>query len=150
MFLKFINLQRWNIFGRYQYGVKYWRSSKSIHYGRKDRDSWESTGKKKIVRYYLRNQLFGKRSMYIRIKFPFISNLKKTACASKQDVLELATLWYTIGNFARKPLISNQIWTKINKSFISRQFINVIIRNHTKQTLWISFEQLWCMGVVNT
>ena len=27
-------------------------------------------------------------------KIPFISNLKKPACASKQDVLELATLRY--------------------------------------------------------
>ena len=27
-------------------------------------------------------------------KIPFISNLKMPACASKQDVLELATLWY--------------------------------------------------------
>ena len=30
-------------------------------------------------------------SMYIRIEIPFISNLKKPACTSKQDVLELAT-----------------------------------------------------------
>ena len=28
-------------------------------------------------------------------KIPFISNLKKPACATKQDVLELATLWYS-------------------------------------------------------
>ena len=26
-------------------------------------------------------------------KIPFIDNLKRPACASKQDVLELATLW---------------------------------------------------------
>ena len=29
-------------------------------------------------------------------KIPFISNLKKPACASKQDVLELATLRYIL------------------------------------------------------
>ena len=29
-------------------------------------------------------------------KIPFISNLKKLACASKRDVLELATLRYSI------------------------------------------------------
>ena len=30
------------------------------------------------------------------MKIPFISNLKKPACASKQDVLELATLGYVL------------------------------------------------------
>ena len=33
--------------------------------------------------------------------FPFISNLKKPACASKQDVLELTTLQYTYEKLLR-------------------------------------------------
>ena len=49
-----------------------------------------------VARYYSGNQLFVKRSQYIRIKIPFISYLKKPACTPKQDVLELTTLRYTI------------------------------------------------------
>ena len=39
---------------------------------------------------YLGNQLFVKRSQYIGIEIPYISSLKKPACTSKGDVLELA------------------------------------------------------------
>ena len=40
-------------------------------------------------------KLFPKRSQYISIKFTFLSsNLKNPGCASKRDVLELATLLY--------------------------------------------------------
>ena len=35
-----------------------------------------------------------KKSQYIRMKIPYLSNLKKPACASKRDMLELATLRY--------------------------------------------------------
>ena len=35
-------------------------------------------------------------------KIPFISNLKKPACASKQDMLELATLWLVKNDDATK------------------------------------------------
>ena len=31
-------------------------------------------------------------------KIPFISNLKKSACASKRELLELATIWLSIDN----------------------------------------------------
>ena len=43
----------------------------------------------KFFRYLKCVQVFVKRSQY---KIPFISNLKKPACASKRDVLELTTL----------------------------------------------------------
>ena len=44
------------------------------------------------MHYLLGNQLFVKRSQYIRIKNPLLRNLKKPAFASKRDMLELATL----------------------------------------------------------
>ena len=46
--------------------------------------------------YYLGNQLFVKRSQYIRLKNPLHMQSEKTcsACASKRNVLELATLRY--------------------------------------------------------
>ena len=42
--------------------------------------------------YNLVNQLFAKKKKASKI--PFINNLKKPACAVKQEVLELATLRY--------------------------------------------------------
>ena len=48
------------------------------------------------TRYYLGNQLFVRRSQYTRIENPFISNLEKPECASKRDLLQVATLQYLI------------------------------------------------------
>jgi hypothetical protein len=45
------------------------------------------------ARYGLENQLFFKRSKYIRIEYPLHKQSEKPACASKRDVLEFATLW---------------------------------------------------------
>ena len=42
----------------------------------------------------LRKSTFCQKVTVHKVKNPFISNLKKPACASKQDVLELATLRY--------------------------------------------------------
>ena len=42
--------------------------------------------------YYLGKQLYVKRSQYIRIENSLYKQTKKHACASKQDVLDLATL----------------------------------------------------------
>ena len=40
------------------------------------------------------NPFYQKVTVYKDKKIPFISNLEKPACASKRDMLELATLWY--------------------------------------------------------
>ena len=47
-----------------------------------------------------RNSTFFSKGHNTKVsKIPFISNLKKTACASKQDALELATLRYSYSKF---------------------------------------------------
>ena len=57
--------------------------------------------------------------MYIRIEIPFISNLKKPACTSKQDVLELEILQYakhTVG-----PPVENTPKMKFGQLLFGRQ-----------------------------
>ena len=48
--------------------------------------------------YYSENQLFVKRTQYIRIKNPFHNQSDKAAWASKQDVLELMTFQYVLNH----------------------------------------------------
>ena len=50
------------------------------------------------MRVKLGNHLFVKRSKYIRIKNPLHKQSEKPACASKRDMLELATLPYSVSN----------------------------------------------------
>ena len=47
------------------------------------------------MRYYLGNQLFVKRSQYITIETPLHKQSEKPSCASKWNVLEVATLQYS-------------------------------------------------------
>ena len=51
---------------------------------------------------------------YIKVQTsPFISNLEKLACASKQDVLELATLRYILGLYEKNDFMYLNIFPSL-------------------------------------
>ena len=63
------------------------------------------------------HKLFSKFPFHFMSNFPFLVNLKKPACAFKQDGLVLATLWYFtaniyIGNTMKPPIVQWNCYSK--------------------------------------
>ena len=68
-------------------------------------------------------------------KIPFISNLKKPACASKRDVLELATLRYVVLELVAESF-EQDIYQEIQKVIVKAKDIyqeiqKVIVKANT-------------------